>query len=87
MPVFIIETSLLSVLDKNSLKVLEHTGCRVLSRNGDFVKTPASGDVVSVGLKVREEGEDTRIYPNRSDLINEQVMNIFFRKLISFFFF
>lgn len=33
-------------------------------------------------LKVREEGEDASICPSRSDLINEQVINIFFRKLI-----
>lgn len=36
-----------------------------------------------MGLKVREEGEDARIYPSRSDLTNEQVINIFLRKLIS----
>lgn len=40
--------------------------------------------MVSIGLKVREQGEDARIYPSKRDLINEQqVMNIFFRKLIS----
>lgn len=37
-----------------------------------------------MGLKVREQGEDARIYPSKHDLINEQqVVNIFFRKLIS----
>jgi len=63
--------------------MLEQTGYRGLSRSVDFVQTLASGDVVSMGLKVgaRRRCKDLS---SKLDLINEQqVMNIFFRKLIS----